>query len=282
MAQSVSPEEVEDVFTRFAESGFDIIFGTTLPFMDPMANVAGEFPDIHFEHCSGHTTRPNMGRYFGRIYQARYLTGIASGMLTETDTLGFVAAFPITEVIRNINSFALGAASVNGDVSIKVEFTDAWYDPSTVVSLTERLIDSGADVIAHHQDSSAAVETANNADVWATGYHLSMSDAGGDNYVTSPVWRWSAFYEPTIQSVRTGEWEADSYWEGLSSGVVDLSEWGPDVTENIKEEAADARSQIENGDLGVWSESKFAGESDEFLFREMESFVDPVEGQVPN
>jgi len=279
--ESVAPSSSEEVFRRFAESDYDIIFGTTLPFMDPMISVAQDFPDTYFEICTGTTTRPNMGRYFGRIYEARYLAGIAAGILTETDTLGFVAAFPISEVIRGINSFTLGAASVNDNVSTKVEWVNSFSDSPKERSLAESLIEDGADVIAQHQDTPTSVQVANEFDVWATGYHTSMQDEGGDKYITSPIWNWDVFYESTFRSVRNGTWESDAYWKGLNAGIVDLSEWGPEVPENIKDRVAEVRSQIENDELNVWRNSKFEDASDEFLFGEMDSFVDEIEGEVP-
>jgi basic membrane protein A len=203
-------------------------------------------------------------------------------MLTEADSLGYVAAFPIAEVVRGINAFTLGAASVNENVSTKVRWTNTWFDPPTEQEAANSLIDEGVDVMAQHQDSPAAVQAAAEADIWATGYDAPMNEQGGDNYVTSPIWHWGEFYAPTVKSVREGTWEADAYWEGLNAGIVDISEWGPQVPDTVTSDVSDVRSGIESGDVDVWAGSKFEGESDEFLFQEMSSYVEQVEGEVPS
>jgi len=280
--EAVAPENSERIFRQYANDGFDVVFGCTFGYQDPMASVAEDFPDIRFEHNTGYLTRENMGRYMGRIYQARYMAGVAAGMVTETNTLGYVAAFPIAEVVRGINAFTLGAASVNDEISTKVRWTNTWFDPPTEQEAASSLIDEGVDVMAQHQDSPAAVRAANEADIWATGYDAPMGEFGGDNYLTSPIWHWEEFYRPTVESVREGTWEADAYWKGLNAGIVDLSEWGPNVSGDVKSEVADVRSRIESGDLDVWAGSQFEGESDEFLFQEMSSYVEEVDGEVPN
>jgi basic membrane protein A len=279
--ESVAPGDAERVFRQYASDGYDIIFGCTFGYQDPMATVAADNPETLFEHNTGYTTRENMGRYMGRVYQARYLAGQAAGMMTEANSLGYVAAFPIAEVIRGINAYALGAASVNDAASIKVRWTNSWFDPPTESEAANALIDEGVDVMAQHQDSPAALAAAADADIWATGYDAPMQDQAGDNYLTSPIWHWEEFYGPTVQSVNDGTWEADAYWEGLDSGICSLDDWGPEVPQDVKDTVADSRSSIVGGDLDVWSGSKFEGESDEFLFQEMGSYVETVEGTVP-
>jgi len=280
--EAVQPDNSERIFRQYAEDDYDIVFGCTFGYQDPMFNVAEDFPEVKFEHNTGYRTRENMGRYMGRIYQARYMAGVAAGMMTEANSLGYVAAFPIPEVVRGINAYTLGALSVNEEVTTKVRWTNTWFDPPTEQEAANALIDEGVDVMAQHQDSPAAVTAAANADIWATGYDAPMLEQGGDNYITSPIWHWGEFYGPTVESVRSGTWESDAYWEGLNAGVVDISEWGPQVPEDVKSEVADARSGIESGDVDVWAGSTFEGESDEFLFQEMSSYVDGVEGSVPS
>ncbi|MEF8980181.1 MAG: BMP family ABC transporter substrate-binding protein, partial [Haloarculaceae archaeon] len=280
--EAVAPEDSERIFRQYANDDFDIVFGCTFGYQDPMVTVAEDFPDIYFEHNTGYATRENMGRYMGRIYQARYMAGVAAGMITESNTLGYVAAFPIAEVVRGINAFTLGAASVNDGISTKVRWTNTWFDPPTEQEAANSLIDEGADVMAQHQDSPAAVRAANEGDIWSTGYDAPMGEFGGDKYITSPIWNWEEFYIPTVESVREGAWEADAYWEGLNAGIVDLSEWGPNVPEDVKSEVTDIRSGIESGDIDVWAGSQFEGENDKFLFQDMSSYVEQVEGEVPS
>ncbi|PSQ61431.1 MAG: BMP family ABC transporter substrate-binding protein [Halobacteriales archaeon SW_9_67_25] len=280
--EAVAPEDSERIFRQYASDDYDIVFGCTFGYQDPMVSVAEDNPDVFFEHNTGYATRENMGRYMGRIYQARYMAGVAAGMITEANSLGYVAAFPIAEVVRGINAFTLGAASVNEDVTTKVRWTNTWFDPPSEQEAANSLIDEGVDVMAQHQDSPAAVRAANEAGIWSTGYDAPMGEFGGDKYITSPIWNWEEFYIPTVEDVREGTWESDAYWEGLNAGIVDLSEWGPNVPEDVTSEVSDVRSQIESGDLDVWAGSAFEGESDEFLFQDMASYVEQVEGEVPS
>jgi basic membrane protein A len=281
-SEAVAPADSSQVFSQYANEGYDIVFGNTFGYMDPMFQVASDNSDTLFEHCSGYRTRENMGRYFGRMYQARYLAGVAAGMMTEENSLGYVAAFPIPEVVRGINAFSHGAASVNDQVSTKVRWTNTWFDPPTEKEAAQSLIDEGVDVMAQHQDSPAAVRAANEAGIMSTGYDAPMGEFGGDGYITSPIWHWEEFYGPTVQSVRDGEWESDFYWQGLSSGIVDLSEWGPNVPSDVQSMVEDQRSQIESGDLDVWADTQFSDMGDSALFQDMSTFVDSVEGTVPD
>jgi len=280
--ESVPPDEGERVMREYAKGDTDIVFGTTFGYMDPMFSVAEEYPDVLFEHATGYRTRENMGRYMGRIYQPRYLAGQAAGMVTENDTIGYVAAFPIPEVVRSINSMVLGARSVNPEATFKVRWTNAWFDPPTSQEAAQSLIDEDCDVIAQEQDSPAAVKAANEADVWASGYNAPMGEFGGENYLISPVWNWEEFYVPTVESVHDGTWEADFFWGGMEAGLPALDEWGPNVPQEVKDTVASTEEEILNDDLDVWAGSKFEGESDEFLFQKMQSYVEGVEGEVPS
>jgi len=281
--EAVSPDDSGRVMQQYAQDDFDIIFATGFNFQDPMIQVARDNPDTLFEINTG-TRAPtdNMGRYFGRAYEARFLAGMAAGMVTETNTLGYVAAFPIPQVLRGVNAHALGAAAVNEDVTMKVRLTNTWFDPPKEKSAANALIDEGVDVMAQHQDSPACVQAANEAGIWSTGYDAPMGEFGGEKYLTSPIWNWEKFHNPTLESVRNGTWEPDFYWKGLDSGVVSLDDWGPSVSDEIKSSVADTREGIISGDTSVWAGSKFEGESDEFFYQQLESYADPVEGTVPN
>jgi len=281
-AQEVAPSDSKQVFRQYADDGYDIIFGCTFGYQDPMYEVSQEFPDTYFEHNTGYRTRENMGRYAGRLSQVRYMLGVAAGRLTEVNSLGFVAAFPIPEVIRNINAYTLGATSVNDEVTTKVRWTNTWFDPPKEREAAQSLIDEGVDVLAQLQDSPAGVRAANEADIWCGGYSAPMREFGEENYLSSPIWKWDAFYKPTLESVRDGSWEPDAYWEGLNSGVVDRSRWGPEVPEDIKNEVAEIRAGIKSGEIDIWAGSKFDGESTEFLYQEMGSYVENVDGTPPN
>jgi len=281
-SEAIAPADGEGVIRDYTNQGYDVVFGTTFEYMDPMFTVAEENEEVIYEHCSGYRTRENMGRYFGRMDQARYLSGVAAGMMTEADSLGYVAAFPIPEVIRGINAFTLGAASVNSEVTTKVRWTNSWYAPQDEGEAAQALVDEGVDVMSQHQDSPAAVRTAADNDVWAIGYDAPMDEQGGEQYVTAPVWHWDVFYEPTIQAVRDGEWESDFYYGDISEGIVDLDDWGPQVPSEVQEEVSSARTDIENGDLDVWADSTFSDWSTGERFQDMSSYVEEVEGSVPS
>lgn len=278
---NTSPESSKPRFRQYAERGFDIIFGTSWDYMNPMYEVAQEYPDVKWENCSGFKQRQNMGRYFGRMYEPRYLSGIAAGLLTEVNELGYVAAFPISEVVRGINAFALGAASVNDAVTVTVEYTETWNDADIEGKSANRLVEEGVDVMAQHQNYPAAAEAADDAGIWAIGYNSPMGDLVGENYVTAPIWDWEVFYRETVTNVRNGTWEADFFWEGLDSGVVDISDWGPNVPDDVKASVAQKRGEIEAGELDVWAGSPFADYNDDQLFESVDEYVENVAGTVP-
>jgi len=279
--ESVAPSDVERVLQQYTNNDYDVIYGCTFDYMDPMLTVAEENPDTVYEHCAGYQTSENMGRYFGRVYEPRYLSGIAAAHLTESDTLGFVGAFPITQVIRGINAFALGAFSVDPDLDIQVQYVNSWYDQPSEEQATQALIDNGADVITQHQNSPAPVKAAANAGVWSIGFNAPMGEYGGDTYVASPVWNWDEFYEQSLRAVRNDEWSADFDWGGIAEGYVGLDEFGQNVPSEAVSNVEDARAALENGDTSVWSGSEFADADDEFLFQEMSSYVEGIDGTVP-
>jgi basic membrane protein A len=268
-------------FKQIAQRGFDVVFGTSFGYMEPMYDVAPAYPDVAFENCAGYRGRDNLGYYFGRMYQARYLSGIAAGLLTEANQLGYVAAFPISEVIRGINAFALGALSVNDEATVRVRYTDTWNDAAVESEAAKRLIEVGVDVMAQHQNFPSAANTAAEAGIWATGYNLPMGEFVGENYVTSPVWNWAVFYREALRELFTATWHADFYWEGLRSGVVDLSEWGPKVPDNVVSTVAERRSELIAGDLDVWAGTPFADYDDEQLYKGVERYVENVVGDAP-
>lgn len=278
---AVAASDSQRVFEQYASEGYDIVFGCSFGYMDPMMQVAQDHPDVVFEHCTGYKTRENLGRYFGKMGQAKYLAGIAAGRLTEANTIGMVAPFATAEVIRLTNAMALGARSVNPDATFKVRWINSWYDPTSSGEAASSLIDDGCDVIASGMDSAAPVKTAHEADVWAIGYDAPMGQFGGDDYIVAPIWNWEVFYKPTIQSVKDGSWMSDFYWEGIDSNIVGLSDWGPEVPEDVRSEVSTAHTSIVEGNLDIWAGSKFEGKSDEFLFEEMSSFVEGFDSEVP-
>jgi basic membrane protein A len=237
----------ERVMLNMARKGFRVIFATSFGYMDSMLKVARQFPDTVFMHCSGFKLAPNMGNYFGRIYQARYLSGMVAGAMTKSNILGYVAAFPIPEVIRGINAFTLGARSVNPDVQVRVVWTKTWYDPATEKEAAKSLLDVGADVIAQHQDSPGPQEAAQEKGVYSVGYNTDMAAFAPKAHLTAPVWNWGPFYVQTVEQVRNGTWKSESTWWGMKEGMVQLAPFGPMVPQAVRDRVLAKKAEIVAG-----------------------------------
>ncbi len=238
----------ERVMLNMARKGYDVIFATSFGYMDPMLKVAKQFPETIFMHCSGFKTADNMGNYFGRMYQARYLSGMVAGAMTKSNTIGYVAAFPIPEVIRGINAFTLGAQAMNPDVTVRVVWTKTWYDPATEKEAAKSLLDVGADVIAQHQDSPGPQEAAEEKGVYSIGYNSDMSQFAPKAHLTAPIWDWGPFYIETIKQVQDGTWKAGSSWPGLADGIVDLSPMSDMVPTEVQDKVMAKKSAIIAGE----------------------------------
>jgi basic membrane protein A len=246
------PDSVR-VITNMARKDFDIIFTTSYGYMDPTIKVAQQYPDAVFMHCSGFKTAENVGTYFGRIYQARYLSGIVAGAMTKSDTLGYVAAFPIPEVIRGINAFTLGARSVNPNAEVRVVWTKTWYDPATEKEAAKSLLDVGCDVIAQHQDSPGPQEAAQERGAYSIGYNTDMSAFAPKAHLTAPVWNWGVIYKDTVERVRAGTWESSQIWWGLEHGVVDLAPFGPMVPQDLQAQVQAKKQAIADGEFSIFA-----------------------------
>ncbi|MEE4165180.1 MAG: BMP family ABC transporter substrate-binding protein [Desulfocapsaceae bacterium] len=238
----------ERVMLNMARKGFDLIFATSFGYMDPMLKVAKQFPDTTFMHCSGFKTADNMGNYFGRMYQARYLSGMVAGAMTKSNILGYVAAFPIPEVIRGINAYTLGAQSINPEATVRVVWTKTWYDAATEKEAAKSLLDVGADVIAQHQDSPGPQEAAEEKGVYSVGYNSDMSKFAPKAHLTAPVFNWAPIYTRAVKQVQAGEWQPESIWAGLKEGVVDLAPMADMVPQDIQDKVMAKRAAIIAGE----------------------------------
>jgi basic membrane protein A len=268
-----------------------VIFTTSFGYMDPTLEVAQEFPDVIFEHCSGYKTADNMATYFGRMYQPRYLSGLVAGEMTESNIIGYAAAFPIPEVIRGINAFTLGVREVNPEAEVRVVWTNTWYDPVVERESAEALLDEGADIIAQHQDTTEPQKAAQERDALSIGYDSDMREFVGDTVLTSPQWNWGTYYIDTIQNVLDGTWEPHQFWGGLESGVVKLADFSPMVPDDLQEQVEAERERIVDTDWDVFcgpinnqdgEEAVAEGEcmSDEDMLN-MDWFVEGVVGEIP-
>ena len=243
----------ERVILNMARKGYDVIFATSYGYMDPMLKISKQFPNAKFMHCSGFKKADNMSNYFGRMYQARYLSGMVAGAMTKSKILGYVAAFPIPEVIRGINAFALGAQSSNPGVEVRVVWTKTWYDPATEKEAAKSLLDVGADVIAQHQDSPSPQEAAQEKGVYSVGYNSDMSSFAPKAHLTAPVWNWGPYYVQTIEKVRKGTWKSEAAWPGLENGIVDIAPFGPMVPEALQKKVLAKKDDIKSGKFKVFS-----------------------------
>ncbi|MGC9394194.1 MAG: BMP family ABC transporter substrate-binding protein [Anaerolineae bacterium] len=236
------------VIRQYAQEDYDMIFATSFGYMDYMYEVAEEFPDVKFEHCSGYKTRDNMAAYFGRIYQARYLSGIVAGKMTTNGNIGYVAAFPIPEVVRGINAFTLGVRSVNPDAKVTVVWTNTWYDPVKEREAAVALLDAGADIIAQHQDTTEPQKAAQERGALSIGYDSDMRAFVGDSVLTSPIWNWGKYYIETVEAAIDGKWETHSYWEGLNDDVVKLADYSAKVPQDVRDLVDTATQEIIDND----------------------------------
>ena len=250
-AVSEGPDS-ERVMLNMARKGYDLIFATSFGYMDPMLKVAKKFPKTTFMHCSGYKTADNMGNYFARMYQARYLSGMVAGAMTKANVLGYVAAFPIPEVIRGINAFALGAQAVNPNVEVRVVWTKTWYDPATEKEAAKSLLDVGADVIAQHQDSPGPQEAAQERGVYSVGYNTDMTAFAPKSHLTAPIWNWAPFYKETVEQVRQGTWKSQAYWPGMEIGIVDLAPFGKMVPQKVQDNVMAKKADIIAGKKKVF------------------------------
>ncbi|MEW5815501.1 MAG: BMP family ABC transporter substrate-binding protein [Spirochaetota bacterium] len=240
------------IIRQYAQRGSKVIFATSFGYMDPMVEVAGEFPQVYFEHCSGYKTAKNLSTYFGRMYQPRYLSGIVAGKMTQKNIIGYVAAFPIPEVVRGINAFTRGVRSVNPAATVRVVWTNTWYDPVKEREAAVALLDAGADIIAQHQDTTEPQKAAQERGALSIGYDSDMAAFVGDTVLVSPVWNWGVYYVATIQAVLDGTWKSHQYWEGLKDDVVALSRFSPRVPQAVRQLVEEARKKIIDGSWDVF------------------------------
>lgn len=241
------------IIRKYAQDGYDMIFATSFGYMDPMATVAAEYPKVKFVHCSGYKTADNMSTYFGRIYQARYLSGVVAGKMTKSNIIGYPSAFPIPEVVRGINAFTLGARSVNPKVKVLVEWTSTWYDPETEREAADALLDAGADIITQHQDTVEPQMAALERGVLSIGYDSDMRKFVGDTVLTSPIWNWGPYYIETVQQAIDGTWKSNEYWGGLADDVVRLADFSPLVPQDIKDLVSVEKQKLIGGTWDVFT-----------------------------
>ena len=242
----------QGVFEQLADDGNTLIFGTSFGYMEPMLAAAANYPDVTFMHATGFMVSDNMGNYFGAAEEGRYLSGMAAGAATESNLLGYVAAFPIPEVLRGINAFTLGAQEVNPDVEVQVVWTSTWFDPPVEGDAAQALLDAGADVIAMHQDSSAPGLAADGAGAKWVGYNTDMSEFAPDAWLTAAIWNWGPYYLATANAVIDGTWAPDFFYGNMAGGMVDIASFGSSVSQETQDLINTRKDEIIGGTFAVF------------------------------
>ena len=247
--------EVEKAIEELVDGGCNFVFTTSFGFMNATKTMAEKYPDVKFMHASGFESNDtNFGNYFGRIYQARYLSGIAAGLKTETNKIGYVAAMPIPEVFRGINAFTLGVQSVNPDAVVYVEWTRDWVDVELEKAAANVLLEQDCDVIAQHQDSPAPQVAAEQKGVFGIGYHTDMEPAAPNAVLTSAIWDWKPFYVAQIKAAMDGTWAPTSYWGSIAEDIVAVAPINEEIAaEGTVEAVEEAKAKLLVGDWDVFT-----------------------------
>lgn len=281
----------ERVINQLAKSGHKLIFTTSFGYMNPTLKVAANYPDVKFEHATGYKRAANVGTYFDRAYEGRYLTGMTAGLMTKSNVLGYVASFPIPEVIRGINAFTLGARSVNPEATVKVVWVSSWYDPGKEREAAETMILQGADVITQHTDSPGPINAAEAKGVYAIGYNSDMSVYGPKAHLTATVHNWGPLYAAKAQAVLDGTWTSEDIWNGLAADALTLAPFNDAVPQEARDQVNAAMEAIKAGTLhpfqgpindqsGVEKVAEGSVLSDGDMLG-MKYYVQGVEGELP-
>jgi len=244
--------DAERVIRDLVAQGNTLIFGTTFGYMTPMLKVAKDAKEVKFEHATGYKTAANLRTYDSRTYEGAYMAGVVAGGMTKTNLLGVVASIPIPEVIRNIDSFTLGAQSVNPKVQTKVVWVNKWFDPPKESEGAQALLNDGADVLMQNTDSSAVLQTAEKAGKFGFGWDSDMSKFGPNAHLGSAVINWAPYYKKAVGDVLGGTWKTEQTWWGVKEGAIDLVALSPKVPEALKQKVEAIKKGLRDGSLAVW------------------------------
>ena len=246
---------IETAIQECVEEGCHIIFTTSWGYMQSTADMAEKYPGVYFSHGTGYMSNgTNFNNYFGRIYQARYLSGIVAGMNTKTNKIGYVAAMDASnsEVTGGIDAFAIGVYSVNPDAVIYVKVTNSWYDPEGEKAATEALLAMDCDVMAQHCDTPYPQTLAQEKGVYGIGYNSDMSKETPDSCLCSVIWNWSAYYTSAVESVLDGTWDGSNYYGGMTEGLVEITNLADFCAEGTQEKVDEVTAQILSGSFNVF------------------------------
>ncbi len=283
--------EAQRPIEAFARDGCNIIFTTSFNYMDPTNKAAGKFPDVKFEHATGYKREhPNVSTYSSKFYQGRYVQGQIAASISETGVAGYIASFPIPEVVRGINSFLLGAQSVNPDFQVKVVWVSTWFDPPKEADAAKALLDQGVDILTQHTDSTAPMQVASERGIKAFGQASDMIKFGPETQLTSIIDDWAPYYIERVKAVMDGTWEQQDVWHGMDHGSVAMAPY-TNMPEDVATMAAETEAKITSGEFepftgpikkqdgSVWLEDGQKAEIGELLG--MNFYVEGVDDQLP-
>lgn len=253
VSENVADVDAERVASELAEKGCKVIFATSFGEMDGVIAAAKKYPNVVFMHCSGYKTAENVGTYFGRMYQSRYLTGLVAGKMTKSNKIGYVAAFPIPEVVRGINAFTMGVRAVNPNATVKVVWTSTWFDPAKEKEAAKSLLEDGCDLIAQHQDTYAPQQAAEEKGAYSIGYNSDMHAFAPKANLTSAIWNWGPFYVKTVQQVKEGSWKSEQYWGPMSDDVVRIAPLADAVPADVKQLVDTKKQALINHEFDVFN-----------------------------
>jgi len=283
--------DAERVFRDVASQGNKLIFGTTFGYMEPMLKTATDLKDVKFEHGTGYKTAENLRTYDSRTYEGAYMAGVIAGGMTKTNTLGVVGSIPIPEVIRNINSFTLGAQSVNPKVKTKVVWVNEWFNPPKETEAAQSLLNAGADVLMQNTDSSAVLQTAEKAGKYAFGWDSDMQAYAPNAHLASAIINWGPYYIKSVQDTLDGKWTTGQSWWGVKEGAIDLVSISDKVPADVKANVEKVKAGLKDGSFVIWKgpivgqdgkEVIKAGEvADDKFLGGVKFYVKGVEGKVP-
>ena len=279
------------VIQQLARGGNDIIFTTSFGFMNPTLKVAEQFPKVNFEHATGFKRAKNVSTYSARFYEGRHVIGLIAGKMTKTNTIGYIASFPIPEVVRGINAAYLAARSVNPEVKFKVVWVSTWFDPGKEADAANALIDQGADVLMQHTDSPAAMQIAEKKGIYAFGQASDMSKFGPNAQLTAITNNWAPYYVARVKASMDTNWNSGDVWDGIKEGMVTMAPFSKKIPEDVRQMVIKARDDIAAGKLhpftgpinkqdgSLWLKAGETAPAGDLLG--MNFYVEGVEGSLP-
>jgi len=284
--------EAERVIRDLVAQGNTLIFGTTFGYMEPMLKVAADSPAVKFEHGTGYKTAPNMRTYDSRTYEGAYMAGVIAGGMSKSGVIGVVGSIPIPEVIRNINTFTLGAQSVNPKIKTKVVWVNSWFDPPKETEGAQSLLNQGADVLFQNTDSPAVLQTAEKAGKYAFGWDSDMTMFGPKAHLASAIINWAPYYIKATKDALDGTWSTGSVWWGVKEGAIDIVSISDKVPAELKTKVETIKAGLKDGSFVIWKGPILGQDGKEVLAKDavaddkflggIKFYVKGVDGAVPS